>query len=208
MKILVTAGPTREPLDPVRFLSNRSSGRMGFEIARALLAAGHQVVLVHGPVSLKVPSGVEAVAVETARQMLVACRRHWSGCQGLVAVAAVADFRPARAETQKMKRGLAEKQNLVLIPNPDIVATLAAKKGSRVVVGFALETKGGKKEALRKMAAKNLDFVILNGPAAQGAKTAKWLLYGKDGSYENWGPSAKKTLARRLVRKAFPAALE
>jgi len=208
MKILVTAGPTREPLDPIRFLSNRSSGRMGFEIARALRSAGHEVVLVHGPVSLKVPSGVEAVAVETGRQMLAACRRHWSSCQGMVAVAAVADFRPTKAEFQKMKKGQTTETKLTLTANPDIVGTLATKKGSRVVVGFALETKAGKKEALRKMVTKNLDFVVLNGPAAQGASTAQWEVFGKDGSQENWGPSAKKTLARRLVRKAFPLVLE
>lgn len=208
MKILVTAGPTREPLDPIRFLSNRSSGRMGFEISRALLAAGHEVILVHGPVSLKVPSGVEAVAVETARQMLAACRRHWPSCEGMVAVAAVADFRPAKTETQKIKKGKAKEAKLILTANPDIVATLAAKKGSRVVVGFALETKGGKKEAMRKMTGKNLDLVVLNGPANQGASTAQWTVFCKDGSQESWGPSAKKTLARRLVRKAFSAILE
>ena len=136
-RVLVTAGPTVEALDPVRFLSNRSSGRMGYAVARALLARGHEVVLVSGPVSLRAPAGVKHVGVESAREMLQACREHWDNCDALYAVAAVADYRPKRAARHKLKRHEGEGQVIELTPNPDIVRTLARSKQERLVVGFA-----------------------------------------------------------------------
>lgn len=203
MKILVTAGPTREPLDPVRFLGNRSSGKMGYAFAEALMAAGHQVVLVSGPVALKSPSRVKVIAVETAREMLAACRREWPGCDGLVAAAAVADWRPAKTARKKLDGS--GPRTLSLVPNPDILATLARRKGNRQVVGFALQDRNGEKKALMKLEKKGMDWVILNGLVAQGASSAEVVLLGKDGSREKIGPSPKKILAKALVRRLFPS---
>lgn len=199
-RVLVTAGPTREALDPVRFLSNRSSGRMGYSVARALRDAGHEVVLVSGPVQLRAPQGVTTLQVESAREMLAACRAEWPSCQALYAVAAVADYRPRQISRQKLKRHAGEGQVIELTANPDIVATLAKRKAGRLVVGFALESQRGESEARRKMLAKHLDFVALNGPEAQGARTSSLLLLGEDGSQLSLGPSAKPSLARALVR--------
>ncbi len=199
-RVLVTAGPTREALDPVRYLSNRSSGRMGYALARALRAVGHEVVLVSGPTRLRPPSQVTLVAVESAREMLAACRSHWAACDALYAVAAVADYRPRARARHKLKRDPRQGMQLELLPNPDIVRSLARSKGARLVVGFALESRHGRAAALRKMAAKKLDFVVLNGPEAQAADRASQLLLGRDGSEHALGPAAKASLARHIVR--------
>jgi phosphopantothenoylcysteine decarboxylase / phosphopantothenate---cysteine ligase len=199
-RVLVTAGPTREALDPVRYLSNRSSGRMGYSVARALRDVGHEVVLVSGPVHLRAPQGITTLQVETAREMLAACRAEWPNCEALFAIAAVADYRPRQMSRQKLKRHAGEGQLIELIANPDIVATLAKKKAGRLVVGFALESQRGEAEARRKMADKHLDFVALNGPEAQGARASSLLLLGVDGSRLALGPAAKPSLARALVR--------
>lgn len=204
MKILVTAGPTREPLDPVRFLSNRSSGRMGYAIARALLAQGHEVVLVSGPVAIKPPVGAHLEGVETAREMLAACRQHWPDCDALYAVAAVADWRPAKVQRGKIKRAQDAPQ-LAMVANPDIVQTLARTKKCRLVVGFALETSGGAREALRKLRQKKLDFVVLNGPEVQDATYGALRLLAADGQEIQLGPASKAALARSLVRKTLTA---
>ena len=198
MRFLVTAGPTREPIDPVRFLSNRSSGRMGYAIAAALRARGHAVTLVSGPVALAAPAGVDCVPVETAREMLAACERAWPACDGLFAVAAVADFRPAETSARKLKRAAGEGRSLELVPNPDVLATLASTKGARLAVGFALESEAGEEEARRKLAAKRLDWVCLNGPAAQGAESSALLVLGRDGSRTALGPARKEELAEAL----------
>jgi phosphopantothenoylcysteine decarboxylase / phosphopantothenate---cysteine ligase len=200
MRILVTAGPTREAIDPVRFLSNRSSGRMGYAIAEALHARGHEVVLVSGPVHLAAPTGVDVHPVETAREMLAACEKLWPDCEAMFAVAAVADFRPRQYSTEKLKRTQGAGEVLELIPNPDIVATLARQKAHRLVVGFALESQGGKTEALRKMEHKFLDFVALNGPEAQGATSSQLLLLSADGREQVIGPASKQSVARQLVQ--------
>lgn len=200
MRYLVTAGPTREPLDPVRYLTNRSSGRMGYAIAAALREAGHEVALVSGPVSLSAPAGVERQMVETAAEMLAACQKLWPACDGLFAVAAVADYRPVRTADRKLKRRAGEGLILEMTPNPDILATLAAEKHRRLAVGFALETDSGELEARRKLEQKRLDYICLNGPEAQGAETASLLLLGRDGSRQLLGPLPKAELARALVR--------
>ena len=208
MRVLVTAGPTREPIDPVRFLSNHSSGRMGYALARALLAVGHEVVLVSGPVALRPPKGAQLELVETAQEMLSACRRLWKDCDGLIAVAAVADYRPTQCSQKKLKMQAGEGRVLELIPNSDIVQTLAAKKGGRKVVGFALESGSGHEEALRKLKAKHLDWVVLNHPEAQGARQASLTLLDAFGGVQKKGPSAKTSLARWLVQQTFPSSLE
>ncbi len=200
MRVLVTAGPTREPIDPVRFLSNRSSGRMGYSIAQALVESGHQVVLVSGPVALPLPVGVDLIRVESGLQMLEACQSEWSKCQALYAVAAVADFRPKSVSDKKMKRANGEGQVLELVPNPDIVATLSKSKGDRTIVGFALETHKGEEHAMEKLRKKGMDFVALNGPQAQAVESSQITLIGADGRTQELGPMGKGDLARQLVR--------
>ncbi len=203
MRVLVTAGPTRELIDPVRYLSNRSSGQMGYAIAQALLAAGHSVVLVSGPVHLPPPEGAEVLQVESALQMLEACQAHWPQCDAMFAVAAVADYRPAAVAEQKMKRQEGEGAVLNLLPNPDIVATLAAEKGARKVIGFALESERGEEHAVGKMERKSLDVVVLNGPEAQGAVESQVIVLKADGSRHPIGPLPKSELAVDLVRVAL-----
>lgn len=203
MRFLVTAGPTREALDPVRYLSNRSSGRMGFAVAQALLDAGHEVVLVSGPVHLDAPANAELHRVESALQMLAVCEQHWPKCDGVFGVAAVADYRPAAVSEGKLKRAEGESRSLELLPNPDILATLAAHKGERLAVGFALESHDGEAHARGKMARKHLDLVALNGPQAQDAESSALTLLGADGSRSEIGPAPKSELARALVEAAF-----
>jgi len=198
-RYLVTAGPTREAIDPVRFLSNRSSGQMGYALASALLARGHEVCLVSGPVSLPKPQGADRIMVESALEMLAACQKEWPSCDGVFGVAAVADYRPKNRVQQKIKRKAGEDLVLTMTPNPDILATLAAEKARRLAVGFALETDHGEQEALRKLVSKNLDFLILNGVEAQGAKHSAVELFHQKGERFSLGPMPKEQLAVALV---------
>lgn len=199
-RYLLTTGPTREALDPVRFLSNRSSGRMGFALAEALVAHGQEVCLVTGPVALPTPKGVERVDVESALQMLAACQELWPQCDGVFGVAAVADYRPMEFSGSKLKRQEGEDLVLRMTPNPDILQTLAAEKGDRLAVGFALETDHAEEEALRKLTAKHLDFLVLNGPEAQVAMESEVELFAADGRRWPLGPMGKDLLAEELVR--------
>ena len=162
MNVLVTAGPTREFLDPVRFISNRSSGKMGYALAAAARGAGHCVVLVSGPVALPPPRGVTVVPVITAREMLAVLRRHVSACDVLVMAAAVADWRPRRAGRRKLKKR-AGPPRIAWEATPDILQTLAPRKRpGQVFCGFAAETHGLAREARRKLRAKKLDVIAAN----------------------------------------------
>jgi phosphopantothenoylcysteine decarboxylase/phosphopantothenate--cysteine ligase len=161
MKILVTAGPTREHLDPVRFLSNRSTGRMGFATAAAAVERGHEVTLVAGPVALDTPAGVKRVDVVSACEMLEATRSSLAGHDALVMAAAVADWRPKICEAGKVKKS-AMRPVIELEPNPDILKALLPLKGGRVFVGFAAETGDPTTEARRKLCDKGLDLIVAN----------------------------------------------
>jgi phosphopantothenoylcysteine decarboxylase/phosphopantothenate--cysteine ligase len=161
MKILITAGPTREHLDPVRFLSNRSTGKMGFAIAQAAAERGHTVTLVAGPVSLPTPEHVLRVDVVSALDMLAAVQRLLPYQDALVMSAAVADWRPTEASATKLKK--AEMRPVIeLEPNPDILKTIRSQKGQRVFVGFAAETGDPIAEAVRKLETKGLDLIVAN----------------------------------------------
>ena len=168
MNILITAGPTREHLDPVRFLSNRSTGKMGFAVAQAAAARGHSVTLVAGPVALATPQGVTRVDVVSARDMLAALERLLPLHDALVMSAAVADWRPAQTADAKLKKSGMD-PTLQLVPNPDILTALAPLKGNRIFVGFAAETGDPVAEAQRKLAAKGLDLIVANDVTAPGA---------------------------------------
>ena len=172
VRVLVGAGRTEEPIDPVRVLTNRSSGRMGFALAQAARDRGAEVTLVAGPASVEPPLGVTVVPVTTALEMQKAMQRAAAKAQVVLMAAAVADYRPRTVAREKLKRGAAPR-TIALTPNPDILAALAAKrKRGQVFVGFALETSHGPARARAKLAAKKLDLVVLNSPErAIGAET-------------------------------------
>jgi len=159
--ILITAGPTQEPIDPVRFLSNRSSGKMGYALAEAATARGARVVLISGPVNLAPPRGVETVPVRTAVEMRDKVFERLGPATIVVKAAAVADFHVANAPAQKIKK-TAARISLELDPTPDILAELGRKKGDRLLIGFAAETQNLQQEARRKLESKNCDMVVGN----------------------------------------------
>lgn len=204
--VVVTAGPTWEHVDPVRYLGNLSTGRMGFEIARAAAARGDRVTLVAGPVHLETPEGVERVDVVSAREMLAATRKAFKDADALFMAAAVADWRPLRrlAGKWRKKDEGGDSARLELVRNPDILATLARRKGPRLVVGFALETGEGLQRAARKLESKGADYIVLNDASALGACTTTVTLLGRDGLRERIENRSKRDVARRLVRLRAP----
>ena len=167
--VLVTAGPTREELDPVRFLSNYSSGKMGYAIARAARNQGARVILVSGPVQLQAPQKVELISVTSALEMLDAVMSHASSADIIVKAAAVADYRPDKRADRKIKKGQSEKAQLDLLRNPDILAELGKVKEGRLLVGFAAETDNLLANAGCKLESKNLDMIIANDVTQPGA---------------------------------------
>lgn len=160
-RVLITAGPTRERIDPVRYISNYSSGVFGYELAKESVRRGLRTVLVSGPVSLEVPKGVRCIKVESARDMRKAALRYYGRSDVVIMAAAVADWRPAREEASKIKKSRQEPV-LRLVQNPDILKELGKAKGKRVLIGFALETEALKKNAFKKLREKNLDMIIAN----------------------------------------------
>lgn len=205
VSIVITAGPTREHLDDVRFLSNGSSGRMGCALAQAALDAGHSVTLVLGPVEVAPPAGADVVPVVSALEMQAAAERAFAGADVAIAAAAVADWRPARRAEGKPPHGTAP-TSLDLVPNPDVVAGLAARKGHRVVFGFALESAAaGMPAALErgraKLARKQLDGVVVDLTTAIGRDAAEFVLCLADGREEPL-PRDKTAAAARIVAAA------
>lgn len=201
LRVLVTAGPTREHVDPVRYLTNESSGRMGFELAAEARRAGHAVTLVTGPVNLATPRGVARVDVVSARDMLKAARRAFREADALLMCAAVADWRPLRKRSGKWrKEGVRQEvAKIELVRNPDILATLAARKGRRIVVGFALETGAGEARARKKLARKRADYIVLNDAAVLGAERTTVTVLGRDGSRRRLAGVTKRAAAAAIV---------
>ena len=201
LRVVVTAGPTREYLDPVRYLSNESSGRMGYALATAALAAGHQVTLISGPVDLSVPEGAERVQVTSALQMLEALQVAFEGADALFMAAAVADFRPETRleEKWKLKEDGVQQTQLELVRNPDLLATVAADKGNRTVVAFALETSEGDRRAMSKLKSKNADFIVLNGPDALNQEHASVIVYSAQGEVLRCNGVSKRSIAEELM---------
>lgn len=199
--VVVTAGPTREHVDPVRFLSNESSGKMGFEIARAAARAGHRVTLIAGPVHQETPPGVERIDVVDARAMLAQLRRAFKNCQALFMAAAVADWRPARrlAGKWRKKDDGSTSAVLELVRNPDLLASVTRQKGDRLVVGFALETADGIRRARSKLRRKNMDFIVLNDASALNAERATVTILDKEGNVRRVEHETKAKVARVLV---------
>ncbi|MDR2845160.1 MAG: phosphopantothenoylcysteine decarboxylase [Puniceicoccales bacterium] len=204
-RFLITAGATREFFDPVRFISNPSSGKMGFALAAAAQLAGHTVELVHGPVSLPVPVGVHAHAVVTGAEMLACAGKLFPHCDILIMTAAVCDFRPKHYSADKVK-----KENASLVVEfertPDILKTLSAQKtAAQTLVGFAAETQDIENYARRKLEEKNLDFIAANQVGGTGAENAfgsdtnRLILLGKNSFRLEYGPAPKSEIARWLV---------
>lgn len=194
--VVVSAGPTREYLDPVRFISNPSSGKMGFAIAEAARDRGADVTLVTGPVTLPIPARVHAIPVESALEMRDAMLTAASGADLVVMTAAVADYRAADVATEKRAK-TTDEVTLTLVKNPDILATLGADKGTRVLVGFAMETHAGVERAASKARAKNADLIVLNYPTKKSS--------GFGGDYNEvtfvWGDGSAEALPRLTKRE-------
>lgn len=200
VKVTITAGPTREALDPVRFLSNHSSGKMGYALARAAQEAGAKVTLISGPVALAAPERVALVRVESAREMLEACQAAPGDI--FIAVAAVADYRPAQVAQQKIKKA-AETLSLELVRNPDILATIARSTPRPFCVGFAAETEALQEHALRKLEEKQLDMIIGNDAVStfgrEEATVTAWWRKGGELKQAVFEPASKALLARELI---------
>jgi phosphopantothenoylcysteine decarboxylase/phosphopantothenate--cysteine ligase len=166
--LLVTAGPTREPIDPVRYLSNRSSGKMGYAVATAALRRGARVTLISGPTPLSPPAGALFVPVQTAEEMREAALHHLGNVTIVIKAAAVADYRVARPHATKIKSRKDEGLTLELVPNPDILREIALRKGSRFIVGFAAETDDVRAHAAAKLRAKDVDLLVVNDVSKAG----------------------------------------
>lgn len=192
--IVVTAGPTQEPLDPVRFISNYSSGKMGYALASMARRRGAFVVLISGPTALPTPAGVEFVPVKTAIEMRDAVLAHFQKATVIIKAAAVADYRPSTYEPSKIKKKLGE-MNIALARNPDIISEIAAHKGDRVIVGFSMESDRLLEHAREKLVAKRMDFIVANDITEAGAgfqrDTNIVRILAKDGTVEEY-PLMKK----------------
>ncbi len=207
-RCLITAGPTREHLDPVRFLSNGSSGKMGYALAAAAAERGWTVELVSGPVALPPPAGVRVTRVVSAADMLAACSPLFPGCDLFIAVAAVADYRPKAVAPRKQKKQ-AGPLVLELEPTVDILKTLAAtRRADQVVVGFAAETDDIEAYARRKLTEKQLDWIAANDVSQPGsgmeADDNTVILLGQSGQRFLLGPGPKGTVARRMLEHIVP----
>lgn len=208
MRCLITAGPTREHLDPVRFLSNGSSGKMGYALAVAARKRGWQVDLVSGPVALAAPPGVNLHRVVSATDMLGACEPCFGPCDLFIAVAAVADYRPRDCAPGKRKKS-GGPVTLELVPTVDILKTLASRKRpGQVVVGFAAETHEVEIYARRKLAEKRLDWIVANDVSQPGigmnADDNTVLLIGSAGARLPFGPAQKDEVADFILRHVAP----
>ena len=202
MRFLITAGPTREHLDDVRFLSNSSSGRMGYAIARAAARAGHQVHLVSGPVSLPPPAGVRLIRVTSTAEMYRACAKLFPKVDCLIGAAAPADYTPVRRVRGKSKKSSGIR-TLRLKPTVDIIATFGARKKKRpVIIAFALEVQNALPNARKKLIRKNADAILLNSPDAMGAARSSGLIITRSGSRLPFRNLTKAQIGRRLVRLA------
>jgi phosphopantothenoylcysteine decarboxylase/phosphopantothenate--cysteine ligase len=202
MRILLTAGPTREPIDPVRYLGNRSSGKMGAAVVEAGLAAGHSITAILGPGVVPFPTDVRRRDVETAAEMYAAVMAEWPQHDLLIMAAAVADYRPKVVSLVKMSRA-AGALALELVPTADIAASACkARHINQRVVGFSLEREGDVERALNKMRTKGLDMVVFNPLPTMGATDVEALLLWPDGRQERADLRAKGDFARLLVDRA------
>jgi phosphopantothenoylcysteine decarboxylase/phosphopantothenate--cysteine ligase len=209
-KVLVTAGPTQEAIDPVRYISNHSSGRMGFALAGAAGQRGADVTLVSGPVHLRTPRNTRRIDVQTAREMEGAIDAEFPAADLLIMAAAVADFAPVHAADHKLKRDTVggERMTIELAKNPDILKKVGNRKSGQTVVGFALETEDGVKNAQAKLAAKHLDAIVLNYAGEEGAgfgtETNVVTFLSADGRSEKLPKMSKFDVANAILDRVIP----
>jgi phosphopantothenoylcysteine decarboxylase/phosphopantothenate--cysteine ligase len=190
---LITAGPTREYLDAVRFISNASSGKMGYVLAEAAQKRGAEVILISGPTNITLPEGVKTIFVESALDMEKGVVKHFPRADVVIAAAAVSDYRPENREKEKIKSNL-QRESMNLIRNPDILGQLGKRKGAKLLIGFALETKDLERNAREKLKGKNLDMIIANTPRAMSQDEATVKIFTK------WG---KKIVLRKMKKEGI-----
>jgi phosphopantothenoylcysteine decarboxylase/phosphopantothenate--cysteine ligase len=203
VRFLITAGPTREPIDPVRYLSNRSSGKMGYAIAEAAIEAGHEVILISGPVDLDPPRNAELVSVSTGDEMFDAVHEHLKGRDLLVMCAAVADYKPKQVSKTKIKKRDAN-LSLELIPTRDILASLPKQDRQYLVVGFAAETENVEANARKKLQEKNCDIVVANdisrADSGMESDENEVAILFRGGEIKKISRAPKKIVARELIK--------
>ncbi len=203
--VLVTAGPTRERLDSVRFISNFSTGHMGYELAKASLDKGYNVTLISGPTALKRPKGVRFISVEDASQMERAVKANIKRADCLFMASAVCDWRPKWRFNGKMKKTGKNKMTVRLIPNPDILRSVGRTKGDKLIAGFALESSDAVKKAKAKLKDKNLDLIVANSVAKKtpfGPGNTDVTIIDKHGRQERVANASKKKIARKILSSA------
>lgn len=199
-RILITSGPTRQHLDPVRYLTNASSGRMGRALAQAAIDLGHEVHVISGPVEVDYPAAAQVEWVVTTDEMLEASRRRFAECDGLIGAAAPCDYQPVVVQEQKIAK-TGQPLVLHLIETPDVVATLgAAKRPDQWVVGFALETEDQRFRAIVKMQKKSCDLIVVNGPAAMNAQDNEVEILDPTGALAASFAGTKEAVARGILR--------
>ena len=200
MRILITAGGTREYLDPVRFISNASSGRMGYALAREAFRAGHKVTLITAPTAQRPPSQAKVIEVETAAQMFKAVKKHFEKCDCLIMAAAVADYTPSSPAKTKIKK-TGKALTIKLKPTADILKWAGGhKRKNQIVIGFALEDKAVRSCAEKKLNEKNLDMIIANTPAAIGADESTVQIKTANSAWTKIESAAKTTIAKKIIR--------
>ena len=200
LQFLITAGGTREYIDPVRFISNASSGKMGYELARSALLAGHNVTLITAPTNLNAPKGAGIVEVESADDMFKAVKDKFGGCDCLIMTAAVSDYTPAKPARHKIKKS-SKLITLSLKPTQDILKwATKCKRKNQIVVGFALEDRNLRLNAGKKLKEKNLDVIIANNRAAIGAEKTAVQIKTADGRWIKIPAARKNKIAREIIR--------
>ena len=199
-RILITSGPTRQYLDPVRYLTNASSGRMGRALAEAALAAGHEVIVVSGPVIVEYPQQAKVLPVVSTEELLETCQREFPHCDGVIGAAAPCDYRPVQVESKKIAK-TGQPLELHLIETPDVMASLGAtKKPGQWLVGFALETDDQRFRALVKLEKKSCDLIVLNGPAAMDSLDNQVEMLDATGNVIAAFEGNKEEVARGILR--------
>ena len=203
MRIVVTAGPTREPIDPVRFISNRSSGKMGYAIAEAAITTGHDVTLISGPAAIAPPPAAQLITIVTSDELYDAVHEQVRECDVLVMCAAVSDYKPAKAAAQKMEKQSAPFA-LPLVPTRDILASLASSERSFLVVGFAAETHDLAPKAQRKLKAKNCDLLIANDVSGSDcgmeSDDNEVTIFFRSGERKEISRASKKIIAHKILK--------
>ena len=199
MRFLITAGPTRQYIDPVRFISNASTGKMGYAIAAAALKAGHKVTLITGPTPVRPPAGAKIIKIQSAAEMFDAAKKHFKKCDCLIMAAAVSDYTPSRIAKTKIKKS-GQPMIIKLKPTADILQWAGKNKKNQIVVGFALEDKNIRANAEKKLKQKNLDMIIANTPAAIAAEKTVVQIKTPTQNWLGLTTATKPAIAKKIIK--------